>query len=189
MSSSQTPPQGGAGSNDPSMEDILASIRRILSEEEPPAAAEPVHAATPAAAEPAAPPDRSDDVLVLDSSMLVPAEEEEPEAEQPPPAPVADPPLAVLAAEVSPPEGPVDSAEGLLGPAAAAAASHSVGALVRTLATERTLQVHRGGPTIEDIVREEMRPLLKQWLDANLPDLVERLVRAEIERVVHRAVP
>ena len=121
--------------------------------------------------------------------MLVPEEEQEPEAVQPPPDPVADPPLAVLAAEVLPPEGPLDPAEGLLGPAAAAAASHSVGALVRTLATERTLQVHRGGPTIEDIVREEMRPLLKQWLDANLPDLVERLVRAEIERVVHRAVP
>ena len=51
------------------------------------------------------------------------------------------------------------------------------------------MQVHSGGPTIEDIVREEMRPLLKAWLDANLPPLVERLVRAEIERVVGRAVP
>ena len=33
-----------------------------------------------------------------------------------------------------------------------------------------------------------MRPLLKQWLDAHLPPMVERLVRAEIERVVGRAV-
>jgi cell pole-organizing protein PopZ len=47
---------------------------------------------------------------------------------------------------------------------------------------------HRGGPTIEEIVREEIRPALKQWLDANLPPMVERLVRAEIERVVGRAV-
>ena len=46
-----------------------------------------------------------------------------------------------------------------------------------------------GRPTIEDIVREEIRPLLKHWLDTNLPPLVERLVRAEIERVVGRAVP
>ena len=61
--------------------------------------------------------------------------------------------------------------------------------LVRTLTAERTMQVHGGGPTIEDIVRAEMRPLLKQWLDTNLPPLVERLVRAEIERVVGRAVP
>ena len=38
-------------------------------------------------------------------------------------------------------------------------------------------------------MREEMRPLLKSWLDANLPPLVERLVRVEIERVVGRVVP
>ena len=48
--------------------------------------------------------------------------------------------------------------------------------------------VHRGGPTIEDIVREEMRPMLKQWLDTHLQALVERQVRAEIERIVGRAV-
>jgi cell pole-organizing protein PopZ len=54
---------------------------------------------------------------------------------------------------------------------------------------ERSTQVRSGGPTIEDIVREEIRPLLKEWLNANLPLLVERLVRAEIERVVGRAVP
>jgi hypothetical protein len=78
---------------------------------------------------------------------------------------------------------------GLIAPEAAAAAVASVGALVRTLTAERSMQVHSGGPTIEDIVREELRPLLKQWLDVNLPPLVERLVRAEIERVVGRAVP
>jgi cell pole-organizing protein PopZ len=49
--------------------------------------------------------------------------------------------------------------------------------------------VHRGGPTIEDLVREELRPVLKEWLDNHLPPLVERLVRAEIERVVNRALP
>jgi uncharacterized protein len=63
-----------------------------------------------------------------------------------------------------------------------------VGSLVRHLA-ERSTQVHGGGPTIEDIVREEIRPLLKSWLDANLPPIVERLVRTEIERVVGRVVP
>jgi cell pole-organizing protein PopZ len=44
--------------------------------------------------------------------------------------------------------------------------------------------VTRDGPSIEDVVRAAMRPLLKQWLDAHLPRLVEREVRAEIERVV-----
>jgi hypothetical protein len=79
--------------------------------------------------------------------------------------------------------------QGLVAPEAAAAAVASVGALVRTLTAERSMQVHTGGPTIEDIVREELRPLLKEWLDTNLPPLVERLVRVEIERVVGRAVP
>ena len=37
--------------------------------------------------------------------------------------------------------------------------------------------------TLEDLVREMLRPMLKTWLDENLPGIVERLVRAEIERV------
>jgi len=37
--------------------------------------------------------------------------------------------------------------------------------------------------TLEDLVREMLRPMLKTWLDDNLPTIVERLVRAEIERV------
>jgi hypothetical protein len=37
--------------------------------------------------------------------------------------------------------------------------------------------------TLDDLVREMLRPMLKAWLDDNLPNLVERLVRAEIERV------
>lgn len=174
MSGAKFPPAGGTdpNANDPSMEDILASIRRILSEEEPAPPAPPVPAVEPTAAE-----GKPDDVLVLDSSMLV-AEEEPPE----------EPPASVPAI-AEPPSFELTSPPKLLAPEAEEAATTSVGNLVRTLATERTLQVHRGGPTIEDIVREELRPLLKQWLDTNLPDLVERLVRAEIERVVHRAMP
>jgi hypothetical protein len=37
--------------------------------------------------------------------------------------------------------------------------------------------------TIDDLVKDMLRPMLKSWLDDNLPSLVERLVRAEIERV------
>ncbi|MFG1349355.1 DUF2497 domain-containing protein [Xanthobacter autotrophicus] len=40
--------------------------------------------------------------------------------------------------------------------------------------------------TIEDLVKEILRPMLKDWLDQNLPSIVERLVRAEIERVARR---
>jgi phage terminase small subunit len=41
----------------------------------------------------------------------------------------------------------------------------------------------RGGCTVEGLVTELIRPILKTWLDDNLPALAERLVRAEIERV------
>jgi cell pole-organizing protein PopZ len=37
--------------------------------------------------------------------------------------------------------------------------------------------------TLDDLVQDMLRPMLKTWLDDNLPALVERLVRAEIERV------
>ena len=67
------------------------------------------------------------------------------------------------------------------------AAASSVTNLVRALTSDRSTQVFSGGPTIADLVREEMRPMLKAWLDSNLPPLVERLVRAEIERVISRA--
>jgi cell pole-organizing protein PopZ len=152
------------------MEDILASIRRILSEDEAPAAD-----GTPPASPPA-----GEGVLVLDPAMMVP---EPASPETPPTPPAAEPPPTMTA----PPPDPA-SPPNLVAPEAAAAAASSVGSLVRHLA-ERSTQVHSGGPTIEDIVREEIRPLLKSWLDANLPPIVERLVRTEIERVVGRVVP
>jgi uncharacterized protein len=152
------------------MEDILASIRRILSEDEAPAAD----------STPPAPTSAGEGVLVLDPAMMVP---EPASPETPPTPPAAEPPPTMTA----PPPDPA-SPPNLVAPEAAAAAASSVGSLVRHLA-ERSTQVHSGGPTIEDIVREEIRPLLKSWLDANLPPIVERLVRTEIERVVGRVVP
>ena len=189
------PPQGAGG--DPSMEDILASIRRILSEDEP---------------EPPQPAVAGGDVMPLDPSMLV--DEPPPAHAEPPPALADVPPAAsprpeaarpmpeelptmiastpaAAPAPAPPPPAPAARPQsgGLLGPEAAEAASSSVGSLLRTLASERQqVAVRAGGPTIEDLVREEIRPLLKAWLDANLPPLVERLVRAEIERVVGRAL-
>ena len=46
--------------------------------------------------------------------------------------------------------------------------------------------VGRAENTLEDLLKDMLRPLLKEWLDANLPDLVERMVREEIERVAQR---
>jgi cell pole-organizing protein PopZ len=85
-------------------------------------------------------------------------------------------------------DAPPAPATGLLAPETAAAAASSVDGLLRMLTASRSTQTHRGGPTIEDLVREEIRPLLKEWLDSHLPGLVERQVRSEIERVVGRSV-
>jgi uncharacterized protein len=58
-------------------------------------------------------------------------------------------------------------------------ATASVGSAFNTL----TETVKKHEPTLEDVVRETLRPMLKSWLDENLPDVVERMVQAEIERV------
>ncbi len=60
------------------------------------------------------------------------------------------------------------------------ATSAAVDSAFNTLA--QTVLVHNAR-TLEDLVREMLRPMLKSWLDDNLPGMVERLVRAEIERV------
>jgi cell pole-organizing protein PopZ len=174
------PPPPAPDSADPSMEEILASIRRILNEDEPGPAARDTTSQTPP----------EDDVLVLDDSMLVLT----PDPTTPPPAaapPAAEPLTQEM--EVRTPTLPADPPDpseqkDLVAPETAAAAAISVSGLMRALAAGRATQVYSGGPTLEDLVRSELRLLLKEWLDANLPPLVERLVRAEIERVVGRAV-
>ena len=209
------PPPSPDPAGEPSMEDILASIRRILNEEDPVPSrppASPADAAAHAPPEPDPPPaeqeDTDEDLLLLDTSMLV----SDPTSGTPTPGtatsgtPAAAPltPRKTEAIHDDPradpirktPERPVSGGPpttrpaggGLLGSASADTAASSIKNLVRTVAAERGAAVHRGGPTIEDVVREELRPLLKTWLDVNLPPLVERLVRAEIERVVGRAV-
>jgi cell pole-organizing protein PopZ len=77
---------------------------------------------------------------------------------------------------------------GLVGEAASEAAASSIGSLIRSISSERQIAIGRPGLTLEDLVREELRPLLKSWLDSNLPALVERIVRAEIQRVVERSI-
>lgn len=175
------------------MEDILASIRRILNEDEAPKSA-------PEPGEPKDVPDSG--VLVLDSSMMVAEPSRDlPQPKSPPERPailekpvLPDPePVTSRAPLPVPPPTPASPNrppnQSLVAPEAAAAAGASVDSLMRTLASERSTAVQRGGPTIEDLVRVEIRPLLKEWLDTHLPPLVERLVRAEIERVVGRMAP
>lgn len=219
-------PSGAAG-GDPSMDEILASIRRILSDEEKAAKAKqpddgvlrldpsmlvetPEHEASPpglasAQAEPAPIDEQSFDEMMREATragaaeMFAPAAPEPPApepavAEAPAPEPaVREPPSFALPPEPEPespaltPATVLSSSESLIAPETAAMAASAVGTLMKTLAAERNSAVYRGGPTIEDVVRAEIRPLLKAWLDQHLPGMVERFVRAEIERVVGRA--
>lgn len=64
----------------------------------------------------------------------------------------------------------------LLSGATSAAVDSAFNALAQTVLVQNAR-------TLEDLVREMLRPMLKTWLDDNLPGLVERLVRSEIERV------
>jgi cell pole-organizing protein PopZ len=80
--------------------------------------------------------------------------------------------------------------EALMAPAAAAAAAASVEALLRQLSEERIAALQPAAPpspTIEEVVRAELRPFLKAWLDEHLPAMVERLVRVEITRLIGRS--
>ncbi|KAA2215216.1 DUF2497 domain-containing protein [Teichococcus oryzae] len=104
--------------------------------------------------------------LELTESMLV---EEAPGSEPPPPQPAED----------------AEPAQGLLGPVAAAATAAALAQLARTVSSNRAAPVLRqSGPSIEDVVREELRPLLREWLDQHLPALVKTLVEAEIRRLM-----
>jgi cell pole-organizing protein PopZ len=150
---------------DPSMEDILASIRDILQEDE---------AGT-------SPLELTEAMLVASSpAPAVPAKPE-------PPSVVAEPPVAVDMPQSPPPEPqPAPQATSLLAPAVAAAAAAALGELAKAVAGDRAAPVSRGGASIEDVVREEMRPLLKAWLDQHLPGMVEHIVKAEIARLMGR---
>ncbi len=69
----------------------------------------------------------------------------------------------------------------LMSPEAATSAQSSFQTLAQSV-----LSKLGGDGRLDEVAREILRPLLKQWLDDNLPSLVERLVREEIERVARR---
>jgi cell pole-organizing protein PopZ len=208
-----------AKAQEPSMEEILASIRRIIADDDagkspsnppesavaPPLAASPLRPVAPppppsapgpeVAAEPstvldemlaelnaASSPasdvaeDLASDVLDLTEAMTEPAD------------PSASGFRTIdgqsdIVFDDSPPERfPEPPAEPERGQRSlmSAATSAAVDSAFNTLAHTVLVQNAR---TLEDLVKEMLAPLLKSWLDDNLPGLVERLVRAEIERV------
>ncbi len=106
-----------------------------------------------------------------------PASEPEPEPE---PAPETDPEPSSVEPEPVAESG--DDGDSLLTAAAENAVKSAVSNLVRKTA------VGSGGLTLEDIVRAELKPLLRSWLDKHLPTVIERLVKEELERVSKRVL-
>ena len=89
-----------------------------------------------------------------------------------------------------PPEGDAPDAaeaEELVSTVAAAASAEAFSGLAKAVEQDETaarrLPVSEGGETIEDMVRAMLKPMLSEWLDAHLPDIVERLVAEEIQRL------
>ena len=81
--------------------------------------------------------------------------------------------------------------EGLVSAAAASAATATFAQLARTMAQEPSangsMPLGSANRTLEDLVKEMVRPMLKDWLDRNLPQMVEHMVRRELERMTRKA--
>jgi uncharacterized protein len=222
-----------AKAQEPSMEEILASIRRIIADDDaskpakapetaappkPPAAAAPSRPMSPATsaksaispppaakstamptAMPAAPvvansQDAIDAMLAeLDGP---PNAAPQPAATQPgaPAADVLD--LTEAMAETAPSPGPAPTFRTIDGtsdvvfstkpeppPDRALISNETIAAVDSAFNTLAHTVIGQNARTLEDLVREMLRPMLKSWLDDNLPSMVERIVRAEIERV------
>jgi cell pole-organizing protein PopZ len=188
-------------SQEPTMEEILASIRRIISEDDTPAE-EPAAEAAPAEEAPAA--------VVEEPPVAEAAPEPAPAEPAPEPAPVAAAPepepepaveeeeleltekvethgdLDIYSATAEAP-GPAavqapSPVPGLVSDRAASAAASSFGAL------SAAILMPKGDRTLEDVVRELLRPMLQQWLDDNLPTIVQTAVEAEVERIARSRV-
>jgi len=175
---------------DPSMEEILASIRRIIADDQSTKTdvAEPVNAKLP--------PAENDDILDLAEvaqpvrkPALVPVPEPEVHFtndtldfdaiafdDEPEPEPEPEPVFAPEPPRAAAPAAPVEPTARLTSPVTDASVGQAFNMLASTV-------LSNNARTLEDLVQDMLRPMLKGWLDEQLPSLVERLVRAEIERV------
>ncbi len=153
---------------EPSMEEILASIRRIISEEEQAPNAAPVLDLTQTDEPPPAPapaPTVEDDIVFEAVEQAVIEE-----------TPVPEPAYAPA------PVRSVEPAESMLSSPTTSAAAGSLARLAGSLRVSDT-----PGQTVEGVVRELLKPMLKDWLDRNLAAIVEARVEAELERIARLA--
>lgn len=159
--------------NEPSVEEILESIKKVIARDNRDAAQSERHRrARVGIPEQAAETDQADqadddddEVLELsEAGALIDAEDDEEEDE--------------LTEAYSLAEGSLTTES------AASAMRDSLAALAMIAEPSRPPQIVRSGETsLEGLTRELLRPMLAEWLDANLPDIVERLVKKEISRI------
>ena len=169
---------------EPSMEEILSSIRRIIAEDDgaagPPASA--------AGASPA-PADDEDDDDVLELTEL--ADSPEP-VDGPPALPTAGPPpvppsAPSLATQESKPMSAL-AADALISPVTASASTQALARLTKAAAgDEKKGPVASAGLTVEQLLVDLLTPMLRDWLDTNLPGIVERVVEQEVKKLARRA--
>ncbi len=173
---------------EPSIEEILASIRQIISDDDEETPAEegldnPVR-------------DGTDDVLELTEDDLVddtpePEEEPEPEIEfndieepeeEPEPVFESEPEMEEEPVYTEPePSIPSD----IMSSGTQAVAMDAISKLANKMPINRPRSYD--GITLEDIVREMLNPMLREWMDDNLPPMVERIVQKELEKLARRA--
>jgi cell pole-organizing protein PopZ len=198
---------------EPSMEEILASIRRIISDDdkemeaateqnegasevkdelveeevgampEPEPESEPEPEPAPELSAEEIDDDDDDDILDL-TDMEAP--DPEPLFEEQAYKEVEPEPVAPpVSPSPPPPSAPTPPAANLVSPPQAGEASGSFERLTEKLNEDYSeLPIGNGAVTLEGLTRELVRPMLKEWLDQHLPMTVERLVREEIERLV-----
>lgn len=165
--------------HEPSMEEILASIRNIIADER-----EAVKSAASKAAPQRAAPPPSGPQIVYSKDDSPPerlaSETAQQRAESFGPSDANTPKVVWRQSRLTDSQSAAEPShrneESLLSPEANEAVISSFEALSANLAL-------RSAELADGLVREMLRPMLKQWLDDNLPAMVERLVRAEIERV------
>ncbi len=153
------------------MEEILASIRRIISEEEQaPAAPEPVLDLTQHAEETV-----EDDIVFEPAPTPTPTP---PQVETPIMQTARTTPTPTHAPEPT----PQHTSDVIISSPTASLAAGSLSRLAGSLRVADT-----PGQTVEGVVRELLKPMLKDWLDHNLPAIVEARVEAELERIARLA--
>jgi len=172
------------------MDDILASIRKIISDDEARAQVGGGQgaAARPAESRPAAAPGKRDDVLLLTDLVEEPKSGPRP---TPLPLPRIDP--ASAADMPQPTIGDPAADQSLIAAGVAGVASSALERLNQAVqdsvpapAAPDPGPTMGSGKTLEDLVKEMLRPMLKEWLDRNLPPMVERFVEREIVRLTRR---